>query len=223
MNPFVVLTAFVALAYGYSVNTPTSAVVCQPLQITWSTEGSSPPYYLSLIPAGQPYANALKQFPSQQGSSFTWEKVDLPPNTSFTVSLKDANGQQAYSAPTTVQGGSDTSCVNNEVMEGGSANAPDRTSPAKGYPGVAAAAQSETSSSSEAAAVSSPTPKNTAAAATSGPPSPKTEAAKMSGGSVSPSQSPSVKASSAARSTPGTVLGIMNAVCLASVVVSVVV
>ncbi|KAF8501709.1 hypothetical protein F5888DRAFT_1262779 [Russula emetica] len=118
MNPFVVLAVFIPAVSAFTVNTPMAPVICQPLQITWSSEGSSPPYYLSLIPAGQPSASALKQFPPQQGTSYTWEKVSLPVNTGFTVAMKDGNGQQVYSAPATVQEGNDSSCVNRDVKEG---------------------------------------------------------------------------------------------------------
>ncbi|KAI0330228.1 hypothetical protein GY45DRAFT_1251267 [Cubamyces sp. BRFM 1775] len=76
-----------------------------PVQFTW--EGGSPPYYLSLVPGGQPAAPALKQFPVQNGNSMTWV-VDLPAGTSFSSSLRDSTGAQAFSDIQTVQDSSDS-------------------------------------------------------------------------------------------------------------------
>ncbi|KAN0138970.1 hypothetical protein V8E53_003358 [Lactarius tabidus] len=193
MNPFVVLTAFIALASAFTVNTPTSVVTCEPVKFTWDPAGSKAPYYLSLVPANQPGADPLKEFPPQDGDSYTWEKVDLPPNTSFTTALKDSDGNQVYSAPATVRAGSNTNCPNAYAAD---ANSPTSPSSTKVDPGVAAATPSGGSTSSHAAAAaasSSPSSSSSQGAA------PKTAAASPSGSNASPSQSPSVKANSAAR------------------------
>lgn len=214
MNPFVVLAVFIPAVSALTVNTPMAPVVCQPLQITWSPEGSSPPYYLSLIPAGQPSASALKQFPLQQGNSYTWEKVTLPVGTGFTVAMKDGNGQQVYSAPATVQDGSDSSCVNHDIKEGKEASASGSATNSTSSPEVATT-NPGTSSSHAAAATGSPTLSNSA------PVSHKSDTAKSSS-SASPSQS--IKANSVARDvSSGAIAGIMFAVCLTSVVVTLVV
>ncbi|KAI0661470.1 hypothetical protein C8Q70DRAFT_657982 [Cubamyces menziesii] len=115
MRFFLSTAALVALAQmvlaqaGPKINTLTSPTQCVPVQFTW--EGGSPPYYLSLVPGGQPSAPALKQFPVQNGNSMTWV-VDLPAGTSFSSSLRDSTGAQAFSDIQTVQPNSDSSCLN---------------------------------------------------------------------------------------------------------------
>ncbi|KAI0279740.1 hypothetical protein BGY98DRAFT_967186 [Russula aff. rugulosa BPL654] len=214
MNPFIALAIFIPAVSALTVNTPMSPVACQPLQITWSPEGSSAPYYLSLIPAGQPSASALKQFPPQQGTSYTWEKVSLPVGTGFTVAMKDGNGQQVYSAPATVQDGGDSSCVNRDVKEGKEASTSgSATNSTSGAPDVATT--NSGTSSGHAAAATGPTSSNSA------PVSHKSDAAKSTG-SASPSQS--VKANSVARDiSSGAIAGIMFAVGVTSVLVTLVV
>ncbi|KAI0671615.1 hypothetical protein C8Q78DRAFT_1078411 [Trametes maxima] len=58
--------------------------------------GGQAPYFLSLIPGGQPSAPAMEQFPPQNGTSMTWV-ADLSAGTTFTISIRDASGQQAFS------------------------------------------------------------------------------------------------------------------------------
>ncbi|TFK47857.1 hypothetical protein OE88DRAFT_1738371 [Heliocybe sulcata] len=101
------LVALVPAVLGLTVNTPTGVVSCQPIQFTWAD--GAPPYFLSLIPGGQPSAAAIQSFPTQQGTSFSWSQVTLPANTQFTVALKDSSGTQAFSDIVTVQDGGDTS------------------------------------------------------------------------------------------------------------------
>ncbi|OCH94444.1 hypothetical protein OBBRIDRAFT_747810 [Obba rivulosa] len=108
------------LGQNLMVNSPPNVVQCEPTQLAWT--GGSAPYYLSLIPAGQPSAPAIKEFPTQQGNSVTWI-VDLGSGTSFTIELKDSTGAVAYSAIVTVNPSSDNSCVNASVTETGSSGA----------------------------------------------------------------------------------------------------
>ncbi|KAH9850258.1 hypothetical protein C2E23DRAFT_317533 [Lenzites betulinus] len=105
----VALTPVVLAQTGPKINTVMSPTVCEPLQFTW--EGGAPPYYLSLIPGGQPAAAAIRQFPPQNGMSMTWT-VDLQPGTAFSSSLRDSTGAQAFSDIQTVQQGPDSSCLN---------------------------------------------------------------------------------------------------------------
>ncbi|KAI0368751.1 hypothetical protein BV20DRAFT_1036888 [Pilatotrama ljubarskyi] len=112
------------LGQGPRINTLMSPTQCEPVQFTW--EGGSPPYYLSLVPGGQPGAQAMKQFPAQNGTSMTWT-VDLPDGTRLQVnciahtcrssSLRDGSGTQAFSDIQTVQPGPDSSCLNDSVSE----------------------------------------------------------------------------------------------------------
>ncbi|RPD61075.1 hypothetical protein L226DRAFT_570810 [Lentinus tigrinus ALCF2SS1-7] len=96
------------------INTLSSPVECEPVQFSW--QGGAPPYYLSLIPAGQPSAPAMKQFPVQNGNSMTWT-VDMPSGSTFSTSLKDSTGKQAYSDIQKVQSGPDSSCLNQTNSE----------------------------------------------------------------------------------------------------------
>ncbi|KAI0768046.1 hypothetical protein BD413DRAFT_614715 [Trametes elegans] len=107
------------LGQGPKINTLTNPTTCEPVQFTW--EGGAPPYYLSLVPGGQPAAAAIKQFPAQSGTSMTW-KVDLPAGTTFSSSLRDSSGEQAFSDIQTVQSGPDTSCLNGSVSESASSS-----------------------------------------------------------------------------------------------------
>ncbi|KAI0749589.1 hypothetical protein C8Q80DRAFT_1162781 [Daedaleopsis nitida] len=98
----------VAQSASPQINTVMNAVQCEPVQFTW--QGGSPPFYLSLIPGEHAAATAYRQFPVQNGNSMTW-KVDLPAGTTFTSSLKDSTGEQAFSDIQTVQDGPDSSCL----------------------------------------------------------------------------------------------------------------
>jgi len=136
------------LAQNLTVNTPPSVVQCQPTQLSWS--GGTGPYFLSFIPAGQPSAPAIKQFPTQTGNTFTWV-ADLAAGTSFTISLKDSNGAQQFSDIVTVQSGPDSSCINTSVTEtgtGGSAAPTSGGSSATTTGGSAPSAGSTTSAKS---------------------------------------------------------------------------
>ncbi|KAM5538535.1 hypothetical protein V8D89_007868 [Ganoderma adspersum] len=107
---FVVLEATlrVAAQSPLTIYTLSSPTACEPVQFTWS--GGKGPFYLSLIPAGQPSAPAMLQFPVQEGTTMTW-LVDMPAGTRFSSALKDSTGAMAYSDSQTVQSGPDTSCI----------------------------------------------------------------------------------------------------------------
>ncbi|KAH7341546.1 hypothetical protein B0J17DRAFT_647059 [Rhizoctonia solani] len=110
---FIALVATVyAQAADPSINTPASLVQCQPALITWTA--TKTPVFISIIPGGQPGAVALIDFGSQNSSSLTWN-VDMASGTSITFQVRDSTGAVAYSAPVTVQGSSDSSCVNHSV------------------------------------------------------------------------------------------------------------
>ncbi|PPR05752.1 hypothetical protein CVT24_006691 [Panaeolus cyanescens] len=100
------LAAFVYLLPGVmalTINTPFGVTQCQPQLITWSD--GTPPYYVSIIPeakGGQPSAPALRSWDPQSGNSLTWQ-VDLQPNTSITLAIKDATGNTAFSDKVNIQ------------------------------------------------------------------------------------------------------------------------
>ncbi|KAG2367047.1 hypothetical protein BDR07DRAFT_1394689 [Suillus spraguei] len=143
---FVALVSAVPAVFGLTINTPADVVECQPILLTWS--GGASPYYLTLVPGGQSMASPIKSFPTQTGTSYTWN-VDLQANTIFNIALKDSTGSTAYSDIVTIMSGSDTSCLNTTVDEGGASNgtavATGTSSPAAGS--SASASVSGTSSS----------------------------------------------------------------------------
>ncbi|KAF8807030.1 hypothetical protein BYT27DRAFT_7190743 [Phlegmacium glaucopus] len=104
----IALASIVPAIVSLTINTPSSVVQCQPQLISWAD--GTPPYYLSVIPGGQPGAAPLKTFETQSGNQLTW-KVDLRGGTAITMSVKDATGTVAYSDIVTIQQGSDSSCL----------------------------------------------------------------------------------------------------------------
>jgi len=94
----------------------TNVVVCLPSLITWT--GGTPPYFLSVLPAGQPSAAALVDLGEQQGDSVTW-LVNLGVGTSGFLNLRDNTGALAQSGSFTVLAGgnSNTTCTTQTVSE----------------------------------------------------------------------------------------------------------
>ncbi|KAI0822470.1 hypothetical protein BC628DRAFT_1421674 [Trametes gibbosa] len=117
MRFFVSAAAVVALtpvvfAQTLKIDTVTNPTQCEPLRFTW--DGGSPPYYLSLVPGGQPAAPALMQFPAQSGNSMTWI-VNFEAGEPFSSSLRDSTGAQAFSDIQTVQSGPDSRQVSSMI------------------------------------------------------------------------------------------------------------
>ncbi|OJA18174.1 hypothetical protein AZE42_05302 [Rhizopogon vesiculosus] len=146
---FAALVSVVPAAYALTVNTPANVVECQPTMFTWS--GGQEPYYLTLIPGGQSTAAAIKSFPTQTGTSYTWN-VDLQANTLFTIALKDSTGATAYSDIVTIEPGSIT-CVNTSVDEGGASTGTATGATTAG--GATSAAASASGTTSKASGTSS--------------------------------------------------------------------
>ncbi|KIJ52639.1 hypothetical protein M422DRAFT_43467 [Sphaerobolus stellatus SS14] len=94
------------------IDTPSSVVVCEPVAFHFS--GGTPPYYVSLIPAGQPAGSAFKQFPSTTGNTITWN-VDMQSGTAFSLSLRDGSGNVAFSDKISIQAGPDDRQVAHNV------------------------------------------------------------------------------------------------------------
>ncbi|RXK39495.1 hypothetical protein M231_03164 [Tremella mesenterica] len=121
-NNKLVLATTLALASfvtGLQIDSPASLVECQPVSITFSG-GASAPYYIAILPGGNPSAAALENLPQAQSSPVTWT-VDLAANTNITLKITDGAGTIAYSSPVAVQSGASTSCLNSSG--GGSASA----------------------------------------------------------------------------------------------------
>ncbi|KAG0705658.1 hypothetical protein DFH29DRAFT_872834 [Suillus ampliporus] len=158
---FVALISAVPAVFGLTINTPANVVECQPILFSWS--GGTAPYYLTLVPGGQSMAAPIKSFPTQTGTSYTWN-VDLQANTLFNIALKDSTGTTAYSDTVTIMPGSDITCVNTAVNEGGSSSGSAATTgtstPTSGSP----SATSSGSKSSASATTSSGTTQKTGGA-----------------------------------------------------------
>ncbi|KAF8554391.1 hypothetical protein OG21DRAFT_1522464 [Imleria badia] len=117
MKTILVSTALFAagvLAQSFTLNTPSSVVECEPVQITWS--GGSSPFYLSglrnsIHPGSTPNGAALESFPSVTSSPYIWT-VNIASGTSIGFTLIDGSGATAQTAAVTVSAGSSTSCSN---------------------------------------------------------------------------------------------------------------
>ncbi|KAF8199580.1 hypothetical protein BJ912DRAFT_655872 [Pholiota molesta] len=102
------LVSAIPCIVSLTINTPTSVVQCQPELLSW-TDGA-PPYYVSILPGGEPGATPIKSFDTQTGMSLTWN-VDIAAGTSVTFALKDSTGATAYTDTVPIQAGPDSSCV----------------------------------------------------------------------------------------------------------------
>jgi hypothetical protein len=168
------LAAFVALAVAQApdpqVNTPPSLVTCQPSQITFT--GTHPPFFLSVIPAGNTAAPPLVDFGTIQSSPFTWN-VNLDAGTAVTIHIKDSVGADGYSGQVVIIAGSDRSCVGKPLSSASGASTPPATGPPASVPPTLSAstptAPTPPVSSAPASSLSSPsTPASPSSAAASG-------------------------------------------------------
>ncbi|MBW0540118.1 hypothetical protein O181_079833 [Austropuccinia psidii MF-1] len=125
------LASAAAQSTAVQVNTPTAVQFCVPIKFTWS--GAAPPYYVSLIPGGQPSAAPVKDFGIQNGDSLLWT-VDQPAGTSLTVQIRDSQGNLNYSDKFTVQAGPPT-CPNGTPSGTSTASAPVSTATTSATPG----------------------------------------------------------------------------------------
>ncbi|KDQ14306.1 hypothetical protein BOTBODRAFT_145699 [Botryobasidium botryosum FD-172 SS1] len=180
MKFFAIALAFAAAAVAqnssFTVNTPASIITCEPTAISWT--GGTPPYFVSIIPGGQPAAPALKSFPQQSVNTLTW-LVDLAAQA-ISIQVKDATGLMAYSATTNIMSGSNTTCITTSTSG----------TPVAGAPGTTAGA--------------APTPSNTPSAGSANAPvAASTSAHASSSGTAAPSPKPTNGAFSVGVSTIG--------------------
>jgi len=114
-------TAFAQL----TINTPSSAVECEPLLLMWA--GGTPPYFVSVFPGNQAGAAALLNFPQTSATSLSWT-VNQPAQTALDLTVRDSTGATAQSAPFTVTAGPSTSCSTTTTFTFGSTAASAPTS-----------------------------------------------------------------------------------------------
>ncbi|TXT13794.1 hypothetical protein VHUM_01161 [Vanrija humicola] len=113
-------TAVLAQSGGPQINTPGALTECQPVLLTWN--GGQGPYFVSVIPGGQPGAAALVDFGEQTGNQLTW-RVNLAAGTQISLKIVDQTGNTNYAQAVSIQKGSDTSCVGKPVENGAASGA----------------------------------------------------------------------------------------------------
>ncbi|KAL8279825.1 hypothetical protein RQP46_007675 [Phenoliferia psychrophenolica] len=79
---------------GATINTPSALTQCQPTELTWS--GGTAPYFVKVIPGGNPSGTALVQFPETSATTETWI-VNIASGTSVSIAVTDSTGAIAYS------------------------------------------------------------------------------------------------------------------------------
>ncbi|GAA96033.1 uncharacterized protein L969DRAFT_96755 [Mixia osmundae IAM 14324] len=192
MKSFTTLISATLLA-GYAaaqaiIQTPTSAIFGQPVLLTFS--GGSAPYYISVIPGGQPSAAALESFPTQTAAgTYTWT-VDLPVGTSCSLEIRDSTGAINYSQKFTILAASGSS--------GSSSTGAASSSAAAGA--AAGTASSRRSSTRTAASATSAAVSTSASAVTSASSAATTAAAATTASAASAASSPSASSTGAASS-----------------------
>ncbi|WRT67183.1 uncharacterized protein IL334_004149 [Kwoniella shivajii] len=163
---FAVLSTFVAAVNALTINTPASLIECQPASITFSG-GSASPYYLSILPGGQPSAAALENLPNADTSPVTWT-VDIASGTNITIKITDGSGNIAYSSAVVVQAGSSTSCLGtNSGSSSASASSDSSATSAAASSGSTASAASGSGSATSAAGSAASAAKSSGTAAAS--------------------------------------------------------
>ncbi|KAF5327601.1 hypothetical protein D9619_004809 [Psilocybe cf. subviscida] len=168
MKCYITLAALAAIApvvLATTINTPSSVVECQPQLLSWN--GGQAPYYLSIIPGGQPSAAPLKTFPTTSDSSVTWI-VDIPGGTLVTFALKDSTGATSYTDTVNIQKGPDSRQVFCTGGGGGAAPAPAPAPAPAQDPAVTTPQAADTTDNSSAAVSDNSGAGSTAAPASSG-------------------------------------------------------
>ncbi|KAK2460346.1 hypothetical protein APHAL10511_007735 [Amanita phalloides] len=137
------LAASAALAQNsFTINTPTNAVVCQPLLLAW--QGGTRPYFLVVLSGNDPTGQALEDLGQQNGTSLTW-LVNQPAGTALGLTLRDSTGLVAQTASFTVNPGSDSSCLGKAA-----------STSAGGKPGTASSGTSNSATSAATSPATTP-------------------------------------------------------------------
>ncbi|GAA5879557.1 hypothetical protein JCM1840_003317 [Sporobolomyces johnsonii] len=98
-----------ALATAQTINSPASVTVCLPQQLTIS--GGTPPYTITVLPAGHTGGVPIETLPTVNApGSVTW-LVDIPAGQTVTFSVRDSTGSQGFSSQVPVIAGTSTSCL----------------------------------------------------------------------------------------------------------------
>jgi len=108
----IALFALPALA-GLSIQTPKDLQSCSPVTFSWAS--GHPPYDLVIVASAAPCGDILADLGGgHNATTLKWAKVVLPQNMigkNVSLSLQDANGEEAWSDSILYTQGSDTSCL----------------------------------------------------------------------------------------------------------------
>jgi len=108
----IALFALPALA-GFSIQTPKNIESCSPITFSWT--GGHPPYDLVVVASDAPCGDILADLGGgHKTTTLRWDKVVLPEKMigkSISLSLQDANGNEAWSDAIMYVQGPDTSCL----------------------------------------------------------------------------------------------------------------
>ncbi|KAG8987327.1 hypothetical protein FRB90_003401 [Tulasnella sp. 427] len=119
------ISAF-AQAPDPAINTPSGVQQCLPVQLTFS--GTSPPFIITIVPAGQPGAAPLTTVGTTSANAITWN-ANLPAGASYNCVIRDSMGRTNPSGPFTINPG-DSSCLNGSSAAAGSSAAGSSAAPA---------------------------------------------------------------------------------------------
>ncbi|WVQ67727.1 uncharacterized protein L199_005931 [Kwoniella botswanensis] len=184
-----------ALGADLTISTPASLIQCQPALLSWT--GGTAPYYLAVIPGGEPSAAALQDLGEQQGNSLTWT-VNIASGTSITLKVTDSTGVVNYNQAVTIQAGSSDSCLTAAATSSAaSASTPTAVSTASAAAAAAVTSGSASAATTSAAASSAAM---SSAAASSAAASKASSAAGSASAAASSAKSGAASAASAAAS-----------------------
>lgn len=136
---FALAAASLAMAQGISID-PASLTQCS--QSTFNINGAASPYYVAVVNASDPCADALAEYYDVTTQSINYY-TNLPQDSSVQLYVLDANNQE-YWGPAITVGDGDASCL------GGVAAAADSTSSSDSSTDASTTASSSSSSSSSA-------------------------------------------------------------------------
>jgi hypothetical protein len=147
-----ILAITAAAQDGFTINTPSNVVVCQPILLSWT--GGTPPYFLTIHDGNNPTGPAIQDLGSQDSTSFTWT-VNIAAGTSIGLAVRDSTGQSVQSASFPINSGSSTDCIDNPPTTTASGTDTAATSaatpPATTRPTTAAASSTKPATSSTGA------------------------------------------------------------------------
>jgi len=146
-----ILAITAAAQGGFTINTPSNVVVCQPILLSWT--GGTPPYFLTVQDVNNPTGPAIQDLGQQDSTSFTWT-VNIAAGTSIGLAVRDSTGASVQSASFPINSGSSTDCLDDPPATTASGTGTDTaatTPPATTRPTTAAPSSTKPANSSTGA------------------------------------------------------------------------